>query len=41
MIVHAHGVLTRNGRDMVSCSHTTRDNDTAVQAFTALLDCLQ
>ena len=26
-IVHAHGVLTRNGRDMVSTAHTTKDND--------------
>ena len=39
-IVHAHGVLTRNGRDMVSCAHTTRDNDRAVAAFGALLDTL-
>ena len=41
MIVHANGVLTRNGRDMVSCSHTTKDNDTAVKAFAALVDTLQ
>ena len=40
-IVHAHGVLTRNGRDMVSCSHTTKDNDRAVSAFTALIDALE
>jgi glutamate-1-semialdehyde 2,1-aminomutase len=37
-IVHANGVLTRNGRDMVSCAHTTRDNDRAVAAFSALID---
>jgi glutamate-1-semialdehyde 2,1-aminomutase len=40
MIVHAHGVLTRNGRDMVSCTHTTRDNDAAVKAFGHLIDAL-
>ena len=40
-IVHAQGVLTRNGRDMVSCSHTTRDNDKAVRAFSCLIDFLE
>jgi glutamate-1-semialdehyde aminotransferase len=40
-IVHANGVLTRNGRDMVSCSHTTKDNDRAVMAFSALIDSLE
>jgi len=40
LIVHNNGVLTRNGRDMVSASHTPADNDRAVEAFTALLDCL-
>jgi len=40
-VVHAHGVLTRNGRDMVSCAHTTRDNDRAVKAFSALIDLLE
>jgi glutamate-1-semialdehyde aminotransferase len=40
-IVHAHGVLTRNGRDMVSSAHTTKDNDRAVQAFSALIDTLE
>ena len=40
-IVHAHGVLTRNGRDMVSCAHTTKDNDRAVKAFAALIDTLE
>jgi glutamate-1-semialdehyde 2,1-aminomutase len=40
-IVHANGVLSRNGRDMVSCSHTTKDNDRAVAAFTALIDALE
>jgi glutamate-1-semialdehyde 2,1-aminomutase len=41
MMVHANGVLTRNGRDMVSCAHTTKDNDTAVKAFEALVDSLE
>jgi glutamate-1-semialdehyde 2,1-aminomutase len=40
MIVHANGILTRNGRDMVSASHTKADNDAAVKAFSALLECL-
>jgi glutamate-1-semialdehyde aminotransferase len=40
-VVHAHGVLTRNGRDMVSCVHTTKDNERAVKAFAALLDTLE
>jgi len=35
-----HG-LTRNGRDMVSSAHTTKDNDRAVQAFSALIDTLE
>jgi len=39
-VVHAHGVLTRNGRDMVSCAHTTKDNDRAVAAFSALIELL-
>jgi glutamate-1-semialdehyde 2,1-aminomutase len=41
MVVHANGVLTRNGRDMVSCRHTTKDNDRAVAAFAALIDALE
>ncbi len=41
MIVHASGVLTRNGRDMVSCTHTTRDNDAAVKAYGRLIDALE
>ncbi|HTZ52529.1 MAG TPA: hypothetical protein VMF68_12760, partial [Spirochaetia bacterium] len=40
-VVHAHGVLTRNGRDMVSCVHDTKDNDRAVAAFSALIDLLE
>ncbi len=40
LIVHSRGVLTRMGRDMISCSHTLRDNDRAVEAFDALLDAL-
>jgi glutamate-1-semialdehyde 2,1-aminomutase len=41
LVVHANGVLTRNGRDMVSCAHTTKDNDKVVTAFSALIDCLE
>jgi glutamate-1-semialdehyde 2,1-aminomutase len=41
LIVHANGVLTRNGRDMVSSTHSTKDNDKAVQAFSALIDTLE
>jgi glutamate-1-semialdehyde aminotransferase len=40
LVVHNQGVLTRSGRDMVSCSHTIRDNDRAVEAFSTLVDCL-
>jgi glutamate-1-semialdehyde 2,1-aminomutase len=40
-IIHAQGVLTCNGRDMVSCSHATRDNDRAVRAFSSLIDSLE
>ncbi len=39
-VVHAHGVLTRNGRDMVCTAHTTKDSDRAVEAFSALIDLL-
>jgi glutamate-1-semialdehyde 2,1-aminomutase len=34
------GVLSRMGRDMVSCAHTYDDNDRAVAAYEALLDFL-
>lgn len=34
------GVLSRMGRDMVSCAHTPADNDEAVTAYDALLDFL-
>ncbi len=40
LVVHANGVLTRNGRDMVSTAHTPKDNDRAVKAFAALIDAL-
>jgi glutamate-1-semialdehyde aminotransferase len=40
LLVHNQGVLTRMGRDMISCSHTLADNDRAVQAFEVLLDSL-
>jgi glutamate-1-semialdehyde 2,1-aminomutase len=41
LVVHANGVMTRNGRDMVSSAHTTKDNDRAVKAFAALVDALE
>jgi glutamate-1-semialdehyde 2,1-aminomutase len=34
------GVLSRLGRDMVSCAHSERDNDKAVIAYERLLDSL-
>jgi glutamate-1-semialdehyde 2,1-aminomutase len=34
------GVLSRMGRDMVSCAHTASDNDKAVEAYDRLLDSL-
>ena len=34
------GVLSRMGRDMVSCAHTTADNERAVAAYERLLDIL-
>jgi glutamate-1-semialdehyde 2,1-aminomutase len=40
-VVHAHGVLTRNGRDMVSTAYSAADNDLAVAAFSALVDLLE
>ncbi|HET6485734.1 MAG TPA: aminotransferase class III-fold pyridoxal phosphate-dependent enzyme [Spirochaetia bacterium] len=40
VVLHARGVLSRNGRDMVSCSHTTQDNDLGVAAFASLIDIL-
>jgi glutamate-1-semialdehyde 2,1-aminomutase len=40
-MLHAQGVLSLNGRDMVSCSHTAPDNDKAVQAFSTLIDSLE
>jgi glutamate-1-semialdehyde aminotransferase len=41
LIVQEQGVLTRMGRDMISCSHTVKDNDAAVKAYAALLDALE
>jgi glutamate-1-semialdehyde 2,1-aminomutase len=41
LVVHANGVMTRNGRDMVSTAHSTKDNDRAVAAFSALVDALE
>jgi len=40
-LLHAQGVLSLSGRDMVSCSHATKDNDKAVQAFSTLIDSLE
>lgn len=41
IIVMERGVLSRMGRDMISSSHTVRDNDKAVGAYEALVDALQ
>ncbi len=41
LIVEERGVLSRMGRDMISCSHTLRDNDKAVQAYASLIDALE
>jgi glutamate-1-semialdehyde 2,1-aminomutase len=35
------GVLSRMGRDMVSCAHTNADNERAVSAYERLLDILE
>jgi len=40
LILHNRGILSRMGRDMISCSHTAEDNDKAVAAFDELLDAL-
>jgi glutamate-1-semialdehyde 2,1-aminomutase len=40
LLVQNQGVLTRMGRDMISCSHTREDNDRALAAYGALLDVL-
>ncbi len=40
ILVIERGVLTRNGRDMISASHTPADNDRAVAAWRALLEAL-
>jgi glutamate-1-semialdehyde 2,1-aminomutase len=41
LIVHNQGVLSRMGRDMISCSHNTEDNDKAVSAYAQLVDMLE
>jgi glutamate-1-semialdehyde aminotransferase len=41
LVVQSRGILTKTGRDMVSCSHSVQDNDMAVQAFAALVDSLE
>jgi glutamate-1-semialdehyde aminotransferase len=41
IIVMARGVLSRMGRDMISCSHTLRDNDMGAAAYAALVDALE
>ena len=38
--VHNAGVMSRMGRDMMSCAHTPEDNDRAVKAYSAMLDLL-
>jgi glutamate-1-semialdehyde aminotransferase len=38
--IHNMGVLSRMGRDMISCSHSFEDNDKAVEAFAAMVDIL-
>jgi len=40
-VLHSQGLLSLNGRDMVSCVHATRDNDKAVKAFSTLIDSLE
>jgi glutamate-1-semialdehyde 2,1-aminomutase len=41
LILLERGVLSRMGRDMISCSHTVSDNDEAVGAYAALVDALE
>jgi glutamate-1-semialdehyde 2,1-aminomutase len=41
LIVQERGILSRMGRDMISASHTTKDNDRAVEAYAALVDALE
>ncbi|MBA7689875.1 Glutamate-1-semialdehyde 2,1-aminomutase [subsurface metagenome] len=41
LAVHNQGVLTRMGRDMISCSHTEEDNDRAAKAYEAMVDILE
>ena len=36
--VYNEGVMSRMGRDMISCAHTTQDNDRALAAYDAMLD---
>lgn len=41
LVVIERGVLTRMGRDMISCSHAAEDNDRAVAAYGALVEALE
>jgi glutamate-1-semialdehyde 2,1-aminomutase len=41
LIVLERGVLSRMGRDMISCSHTAKDNDAAVGAYAVLTESLE
>jgi glutamate-1-semialdehyde aminotransferase len=41
LIVLERGVLSRMGRDMISCSHSAKDNDAAVGAYAALMEALE
>ena len=41
LVVHNQGIMTRMGRDMLSCSHTPQDNDKMVQAYSILVELLK
>jgi glutamate-1-semialdehyde aminotransferase len=41
IVVQERGVLSRMGRDMISASHTLKDNDKGVAAYSALVDALE
>jgi glutamate-1-semialdehyde aminotransferase len=41
LILLEKGILSYRGRDMISCSHTVKDNDAAVGAYAALIEALE
>jgi len=41
LVLHNEGILSRMGRDMISCSHTVEDNKKAVEAYAKLIDILE